>query len=224
MDNKSVHISGCYTLIATIIGAVLSAACAYYFTPSNNEVSEQEYTTHQNTELENDNEELTNQRNENDGDVSKGSNPDSVDDNTKNTTASSNLFEQNELIGQTEDLTNSSVDFVDNVGNTYPGGYSIYYDGNGNKNGREVTYALDGKYTTLRGTIALRSSENDIRDGVWLEFYDGNNKLIRETDHLYAGVSPVLVEVDVTQVDRLRVKANGGDQYAFILTSGLYLE
>ncbi len=223
MDNKNVHISGFYAIIAAIIGAVLSAACAYYFTSSGNEASEQEYTTYQNTELENENGELTSQRNGNDGDVSKGDNPGGVDDNTENTTTSSNLFEQNELIGKTEDLTNSSVDFVDNVGNTYPRGYSIYYDGNGNKSGREVTYALDGKYTTLRGTIALRSSENDIRDGVWLEFYD-NNTLIYQTGHLYAGVLPIEFSVDVSQIDRLKVKANGGDQFAFILTSGFYLE
>ena len=127
------------------------------------------------------------------------------------------------MIGKKEDLVFSSLDYVDNVGKSYPDGYSIYYDGAGNKD-REVTFLLEKEYTKLTGTIALRSGENDIRDGVWLEFYDGKNNLIGKTEHLYAGVLPVDVYVDISGVDRLKVKANGGNQFAFILTSGFYLE
>lgn len=139
------------------------------------------------------------------------------------TSVETNLFEMQPIVGQKQDIVKSSVDFIDNVGNNYPNGYSIYYDGNGNEDNREATYLLEKKYKTLSGKIALRNNENDIRDGVWVEFYD-NNTLIYQTDHLYAGVLPIEFSVDVSQIDRLKVKANGGDQFAFILTSGFYLE
>lgn len=110
----------------------------------------------------------------------------------------------------------------DNVGNTYPGGYLITYDGLQNKN-RRISYILDQKYATLSGQIALDYGHKDVDEEVWVEFYDGDN-LIGKTDSLYSGIRPINFSIDVSNITELTIHLNGGSKYSSILTQGFYLE
>lgn len=139
-----------------------------------------------------------------------------------------NILEMQPFVGDLDDFVynaGANGDNVDNVGNTYPSGYELCYNGYGwnDRLINKVTFILDKQYTTLSGTIALRQSYNDIEDGVWLEFYEGDI-LLYETDHLYAGIRPVEFSYDVSDVDELTMMIMGGDDIAFILTDGIYLE
>lgn len=121
-----------------------------------------------------------------------------------------------------EDFIYPSESRQDNVGNSYPGGYLLTYDGLQNKN-RRISYILDQKYTTLTGQIALNYGQKDVDEEVWVEFYDGDN-LIAKTDSLYSGIRPINFSIDVSNVAELTIHLNGGSKYSSILTQGFYLE
>lgn len=121
-----------------------------------------------------------------------------------------------------EQFIYSSGSQKDNVGNSYPAGYYITYDGQQNKNSL-VCYILDGKYSTLHGQIAIAYGYKDVKEEVWVEFYNGDT-LIKRTDSVYSGIKPVEFSVDVTQVEELTIRINGGSQRSGILTQGFYLE
>lgn len=116
----------------------------------------------------------------------------------------------------------SSTDSKDNIGNSYPGGYLMTYDGGQNEE-KEVCYILDKKYSVLSGTIALSYNHKDVEGEVWVEFYEGDT-LIGKTDSLYSGVRPVEFSLDVSEVSELTIHLNGGSRYTSILTQGFYLE
>lgn len=133
------------------------------------------------------------------------------------------LFDLTAFIGDFElEFTNGMVrcgDDTDNLGNTYTGGYRVNID---NAWDKEAVFAIDKKYSTISGTIALHSNCNEITDGIWIEFYDGE-RLIAETEHLYAGVRPISYEYDISNVDELKV-VFAGTINAQMLMFGPYLK
>ena len=234
VKNKSVHISGWYAIISAIIGAILSAACTYYFTSNANDVSKQEYQALQSKieELESDNASLKAQLAEataGEPDPGTGNNPGTGDDSGESgNTDGDNIVGKTNILalppfkeGRNEFLY-ASGDRVDNVGNSYPDGYLIMYNSLDNSV-REKCYILDKKYSNLSGEIALSYNDKDVEGEIWLEFYDGEN-LIDKTESLYSGVRPVDFSIDVSQVSELTIRVNGGSRSSSMLTQGFYLE
>ncbi len=90
---------------------------------------------------------------------------------------------------------------------------------------KDIIYPLDKKYKTLKGRIALSETDNDIDDGVWFEFYEGEKK-IGKTKHLKAGERPFDFEISVKGVKDLRIVATGSFFFndVSVLTNGFYLE
>ena len=139
-----------------------------------------------------------------------------------NTSEKTDIFSLTPFKEGREDFIYSGAGRKDNIGNSYSTGYYITYDGLQNKN-KEVCYLLDGKYKSLKGEIALDYVSKDVESEVWFEFYNGDKELGR-TDSLCSGVKPVKVSIDVSQVDELTIRVNGGNQRSSILTEGFYLE
>lgn len=126
------------------------------------------------------------------------------------------------LIGNDEDFWEEAIDEQDNLGNENYS-YSIFCGGDSFSN--EITYPLDKKYKSLKGTIALSQKDNDIGDGAWLEFYDGK-KCIGHTKHLKAGVRPFEFSINVEGVEDLKIVSTASTMHlwANILTNGFFLE
>lgn len=129
-----------------------------------------------------------------------------------------NLAEEQPLAGNADEFWCGTSDYTDNMGNKYVN--QIYCV----RETRELTYALDSRYTVLSATFGLRETDNDIEDGVWIEFY-GDGKKIGETIHFYAGVRPNSIELDVTGVNDLQILAKSNVKYwgAFLLTDGIFV-
>ena len=137
---------------------------------------------------------------------------------TKNS-SKENLFNMQPLIGSVGGFAGTTYsNEKDNVGNIYLNGYIILCGYSENT----ITYALDGNYKKVFGEIALNNSSNNIRDGIWLEFY-GDGELIGATDHLFAGVRPISYDFDVTGVTDLQIQAKG-EVMASMLTNGIYIQ
>ena len=126
------------------------------------------------------------------------------------------LHEMSPLIGKNDDFW-GTCSTTDNMGNSYK--MQVYCCAEGYSH--EITYALDGKYKILTGTIALRDADNDLNKGAWIEFY-GDGKLIGESARFVAGTRPCTIEIDVTGVNDLMIKTNSASIYesAFLLTDG----
>lgn len=109
---------------------------------------------------------------------------------------------------------------LDNVGNSYSAdAYELYASVTGGD--RSITFPLDGKYSTLSGTIAIR--QNESHESLRLEFYNGD-VLIGQTEMLRDGVRPIDFSVDVSGVVDLTLRTSTETSYGFAYTNGLYLE
>ncbi len=139
-----------------------------------------------------------------------------------NTAGKKKLFELQPLIGKLYDFAQETIgEKKDNIGNLYPNGYILYAN---EYTAKSITYALEEKYKTLSGEIALDSENNSLRDGIWFEFYT-NGEMIGSTDHLYAGVRPISFEIDVSGVNDLEIQAKiTGTTIGSVLTNGFYVE
>ncbi len=126
------------------------------------------------------------------------------------------LHEMNALIGKNDKFW-YTCSTTDNMGNSYK--YEVYCGAEGYSS--EITYALDGKYTILSGTLGLRKADNDKKNGIWIEFY-GDGKLIGESVHFVSGTRPYTFEIDVTGVNDLTIKTNSTSIHnsGFLLTDG----
>lgn len=126
------------------------------------------------------------------------------------------LHEMSALVGDNDEFW-YTCSTTDNMGNSYK--YEVYCGAEGYSN--EITYALDGKYTILSGTLGLRKADNDKKNGIWIEFY-GDGKLIGESVHFVSGTRPYTFEIDVTGVNDLTIKTNSTSIHnsGFLLTDG----
>lgn len=132
------------------------------------------------------------------------------------------LFEKQILYkeGQMLNSHRGSHKHPDNVGNLYPpSAYEIYASDTETEN--SITYALDGEYALLTGTLAIR--KNSYHESLWVEFYDGDLKL-GETEIVGDGIRPVDFEINVTGVIDLTIKAKTNTSYGFAYTNGFYLQ
>lgn len=140
----------------------------------------------------------------------------------KNEYGKTNIFYEEVFIGDLISFARESSGEKDNVGNKYPSGFFINYDALFD-NGNNLTYYIQKKYRLISGTIGLYQEQNDIDDGIWLEFY-GDDKFIGATQHLFAGIEPIKFEFDISGVTKLKIILKGGDQSSGILTNGFYLD
>lgn len=94
---------------------------------------------------------------------------------------------------------------------------------------KEITFALDNNYTQLKTTLSLRSVDNDIPEGVWIEFYsieNGKEISIGETKRFKAGTRPTEIEIPLDGVTDLKIKTNFPSihEAAFLLTEGIFIK
>ena len=123
------------------------------------------------------------------------------------------------LIGKSDKFWYSSTS-KDNVGNTYK--YQLYCGGEGYT--QEITYALDSNYITLKGELGLREQNNNLNDGIWIEFY-GDGKKLGETIHFYKGVRPYSFEINVSGVNDLKIVCTSNSMHrdGYLLTNGFFV-
>jgi len=106
------------------------------------------------------------------------------------------------------DIFTSRNSLTDNVGNSYQNAYSLY--ANNGANPEEITYILNGEYSSLYGTIAVDESDRDSFREVWVNIYDENNNHIYESSHITREhPNPLYISCNVTDLERVTVQFIG---------------
>ena len=163
------------------------------------------------------------------GEVSSSESDGDIDDRTSVTGETIKIQTPYEDIFELSCLNEGKLDFIfpsknvkDAMGNMYPAGYMLMYDGKQNSRS-EATYPLNQKYSTLSGEIALCYDDKDIDEAVWVEFLE-KGKIISKTDKISSDIRSVSFALDVSQISELTIHLNGGSDVAYLLTQGFYLE
>ena len=128
------------------------------------------------------------------------------------------LAETRSLTGNGDKFWNSGVGCRDNVGNS---SYSYLTHCAGRGYTQSIIYALDSKYTTLTCEVGLSQMFSTI-GGIWFEFY-GDDVKIGETEHFHDTTRPYTFEIDVTDVNDLKIVATADDHYVSgdLLSNGM---
>lgn len=116
-------------------------------------------------------------------------------------TACQKLEDTNSL-GKEDDITKGS--WRDSFGNTHDASLRFWVVDKENFHNTEyITYALDGRYTTLTGQIVASEQSGKNSHGVIMIYLDGD--LVYTSQKIYYTTQPVEFEIDVTDAQQIRV-------------------
>jgi len=112
---------------------------------------------------------------------------------------------------------------LDNAGTAHTGGI---FAGNNprrhNDNGHSITYLINGEYTSFTGTIALSRECRDAQLSYSIHIYADDVRVF-STPTITGGVAPILFDIDVTDVEQVRIVRNaGGAAEIGILSAGFH--
>lgn len=122
---------------------------------------------------------------------------------------------QNETVSLISDKVNTSYNdpwsiftvknnLTDNVGNFYETAYTL------SAYGQQITYVLNGEYSSLSGSLAVDERHRDCFGSVSVDIYDENNNHIYESERITRdNPDPVFINCNVTGLERVTIQFNG---------------
>lgn len=120
------------------------------------------------------------------------------------------LLDTSPFIGSSIKKINSPV--KDNLSNIYNSGYLLSFDGSSLAPVRfQNTYVLNGKYTEIRGTVALSETSKNNKFSCFIKVY-GDGKLLYTSRNMVEGAKPQNFTIAIKGVKELRIEAVNENQ------------
>ena len=110
----------------------------------------------------------------------------------------------------------------DNAGNVHAGGIFAGTYARNNDHMHSITYLINGEYTSFTGTIALGRESRDAQLNYRIFIYADNARVFT-TPVITGGVAPIFFDIDVTDVEQIKiVREAGGAAEIGILSAGFH--